>query len=102
MKIYVDENKTMGNEIVFLEMRAWTDFKTKEHKGVRIDVVLVENSYEKTNVRIAKEHLTKEMKELKEGDKIKFTDLDTSLYVSQNGKFQSVEVSFKATGVEKQ
>lgn len=99
MKIYVDNEKTMGNEVVFRNVTDWKDFNTKKIIGKKINVVAIENDFEKIAVKIEGDVFR--IDEIASGDKVGFTDLNGTVYtLDSNGRSQT-NVSFKATGVYK-
>lgn len=96
MKIQVDIDRTLGRRILFVRAFENIDYNTKKVDGTKIEVVLLDNSYEKQIVKVSNN--LSEYISFKEGDEISLKDPEASVYV-QNG---FMKLSVKASRIEKE
>lgn len=98
MRIYVDNEKTLGNTLVYVGAADWLDFNdSKKVLGTKITVVAVEADYEKVVVKIRKPMAEiSGIDILKKNSKVSFDNLMGNVYL-MNGK---QGVSWMADDVE--
>lgn len=94
--IYVDVEKTLGDDLRFVSYSKWLDYKTKKQRGTRVQVVSIKNNFDKFNVNIPEKEIYG-IDDFVVGDKVIFEDLEGEVFVF-DGKMQP---SFKASAVFK-
>lgn len=96
MKIKVNVNETLGRRMLFVRAFENIDYNTKKVDGTKIEVVLLDNSYEKQIVKVSND--LSEYSSFKEGDEVTLKEPEASVYV-QNG---FMRLSVRASRVEKE
>ncbi|MDN5576774.1 MAG: hypothetical protein L0G13_02525 [Lactococcus lactis] len=108
MKIYADYDKTIGKVNTLVKVSDWYEFKdkirTENHLGITLQIVLVNNEFDKVNVHIKgktvedKNKLENDIKNAQENGKylaVKFIEPTVKVY-----GFNKIGVSVSAKGFE--
>lgn len=74
MEIFLDNTKTLGNLIILRNVTKWFDFDTKKELGIKVNVVLIENDFEKITVKIPNAKM-EDYSDFEVGKKVKFVKI---------------------------
>jgi|GEM_PF-4015022 len=97
MKINIDIQGTIGNDLIFTAVTQWKDYKSGEIQGSKLDFVCVDRAFEKITVKTNKP--IEKFMNIKPNSHIGLDDIENlegTLYV-HNG---FVSVSFKASDIK--
>lgn len=100
MKVYVNVNKTIGGDVLYLGASNLYDYvdgkKTNKVIGTNVYVVLLDRDFERINVKLLEVNIS-DLSQFNIKDKVNFKGMEGTVY-DYNGH---IRVSYKASGIEK-